>query len=256
MVNKVISIILALIIIGAIGTLGYVIANPKVGEGFTEFYVLGTEGMAEGYPEVMTVGEEGQVLLGIVNREHQSVSYEVKIVVAGTLNQEIGPIELADGGRWEDEVGFIAEEPGEQQKVEFRLYKTLMLGDSDETSFSLWIGEQYLSTRVANRGQSEASYRIDLEIEGSEEQETRIESAGPMVLASGEAWSKALDYSSPEAVTHKVRLSLYRDESQLATGHYVNKASQFDGKLIYRETYTIGSTLYLWVDVNESNTNN
>lgn len=37
-------------ILGAIGALGYVIATPKSGPGFTEFYILGLGGKAEKYP--------------------------------------------------------------------------------------------------------------------------------------------------------------------------------------------------------------
>jgi len=48
--DKALSVILVIAIIGAIGTLGYVIAKPKVGERFTEFYILGPNGKAEGYP--------------------------------------------------------------------------------------------------------------------------------------------------------------------------------------------------------------
>jgi len=42
-VDKILSIILIAAILGARGTLGYVIVTPKVGEKFTEFYVLGLE---------------------------------------------------------------------------------------------------------------------------------------------------------------------------------------------------------------------
>ena len=251
--NKVVSIILALAVLGTIGVLGYVISTPNTGEKFTEFYILGIEGRAEGYPETLTVEEEGKVLMGIVNQERTSVSYRVKILIAGLPNREIGPVELAHGEKWEEEVRFIVAESGEQQKVEFRLYKTILLGDSDETLFSFWIGQQYVDTRIVNNGTGETSYRIDLEIEEIEARETRTESIGPMILDSGEDWSQEYGFSSGEIGTHKVKFSLYSDKSQLATGHYVNKVSQFDGKIIYEETYTIDSTLYLWVDVNENN---
>ena len=45
-VDKILSIILIAAILGVVGTLGYAIAIPKVGERFTEFYVLGLEGKA------------------------------------------------------------------------------------------------------------------------------------------------------------------------------------------------------------------
>lgn len=49
-------------ILGAIGTLAYVIITPKAGERFTEFYILGLEGKADNYPDELTVGEEGRVI--------------------------------------------------------------------------------------------------------------------------------------------------------------------------------------------------
>jgi uncharacterized membrane protein len=71
--------------VGAIGTLGYVIATPRVGERFTEFYILGQGGRAEGYPRELAVGEEGRVILGITNREHESMGYEIEIKIGGIL---------------------------------------------------------------------------------------------------------------------------------------------------------------------------
>ena len=68
-VDKLLAIILIGAILAAIGTLGYVIATPKVGEKFTEFYILGLEGQAIEYPKEMKVGEQGRVLVGIINRE-------------------------------------------------------------------------------------------------------------------------------------------------------------------------------------------
>ncbi|MFC2002628.1 DUF1616 domain-containing protein [Chloroflexota bacterium] len=74
---KVLSIILIAAVLGAIGTLGYVIATPNPGETFTEFYILGMEGKAENYPKELVVGEEQTVIVGIINREHESVIYRL-----------------------------------------------------------------------------------------------------------------------------------------------------------------------------------
>ena len=40
--GKALSIVLVVSILGALGILGYIIAIPKVVEGFTEFYIPGT----------------------------------------------------------------------------------------------------------------------------------------------------------------------------------------------------------------------
>ncbi|MCL0103756.1 DUF1616 domain-containing protein [Dehalococcoidia bacterium] len=139
--DRALSIVLILAIVGAIGTLGYVIASPRVGERFTEFYILGLEGKAEGYPTELTVGEEGRVILGITNREHEIMGYEVKIKVDGVLQRRIGPVELEHEESWREQVGFVPQEPGEDQKVQFVLYKIRTLGTEDEPgpTLHLWI---------------------------------------------------------------------------------------------------------------------
>jgi len=121
--DKVLSIILALAILGALGTLGYVIASPKVGERFTEFYIEGLEGKAADYPEELVLGEEGKVIVGIINREHETVTYRVEVAIDGVKNNEMGSVALDHDGEWEEIVGFTPGRAGDNQKVEFLLYK-------------------------------------------------------------------------------------------------------------------------------------
>lgn len=77
-VDKVLTVALAASILAAVGTLGYVLMNPRPGEAFTEFYVLGPGGRVEGYPRNLTPGEEATVTVGIRNHEHREVSYVVE----------------------------------------------------------------------------------------------------------------------------------------------------------------------------------
>jgi uncharacterized membrane protein len=130
MPDKVLSVVLIVAIVGAIGTLGYVIATPKVGERFTEFYILGPNGKAEDYPTELKVGEEGWVIVGIVNHEQERANYKVevwidgekaKLRIEGEDKDEI-MVELENEGKWEQEVGFVPQKAG-RQKVEFVLYK-------------------------------------------------------------------------------------------------------------------------------------
>lgn len=122
-IDKVLSIILIAAILGAIGTLGYVIATPKVGEKFTEFYILGLEGKAIDYPRELKVGEEGRVIVGIINREHETVNYWVEVRIDGVRNNQVGPLELEHDEKWEGIVSFTPDRAGDSQKVEFLLYK-------------------------------------------------------------------------------------------------------------------------------------
>ena len=121
--DKVLSVCLVVAILVALGSLGYVIATPKEGERFTEFYILGVDGKAENYPRQVALGEPVELIIGIVNREHEVVSYRIDIVIDGIENKEITTKALAHEEKWEEAVSFLPLRSGEEQKVEFWLYK-------------------------------------------------------------------------------------------------------------------------------------
>lgn len=126
-----------LAILALVSALVYVVTVPETGDTFTEFYILGLEGKAENYPSQMALGEEGIVILGVVNREHEEVSYEVEMRVDGVTSERIGPRRLAHEERWEQQVRFVPTKVGEEQKVEFLLYE---LGqDKPCETLHLWI---------------------------------------------------------------------------------------------------------------------
>lgn len=122
--DKVLSVVLVVAILGALGTLGYVIAVPGVGERFTEFYILGMEGKAADYPRELKVGEEAEVIVGIVNHEYEMVSYRVEVKIGGVGNSEVEPVLLENEQEWEGAVSFVPDKAGDNQKVEFILYKS------------------------------------------------------------------------------------------------------------------------------------
>ena len=137
-IDKGLSIVLIVAILGAMGTLGYVLATPRVGEKFTEFYILGLEGEAENYPEEAVVGREQTVIVGIINREHESVSYRLQVRIDGVVNNELGPLVLGHDEKWEEVVGFTPHRAGDNQKVEFLLYR----GDESmlyQAPLHLWV---------------------------------------------------------------------------------------------------------------------
>jgi uncharacterized membrane protein len=136
--DKVLAAILVVAILGAVGTAGYLMVNPKVGQNFTEFYLLGQEGKLGGYPKQFAVGEAGKITVGIVNHEHQPFSYHVTALIGGEESDTIGPVLLQDGEKWEGEITFTPKVPGDNQKVEFLLFK----GNENQPSLDplrLWI---------------------------------------------------------------------------------------------------------------------
>lgn len=121
--NKVLSSIAGLLIVAAIGAIVYITQFPPVGERFTEFYILGLSGEAIEYPDKLKVGEEGKVMVGIVNHEHEVVSYRVELMINGVENSEVEAIVLEHDEMWEGEVSFTPFKTGNNQKVEFLLFK-------------------------------------------------------------------------------------------------------------------------------------
>lgn len=121
--DGVLSIILVVAILGALGAMGYVIATPKIGEKFTELYILGIENKATDYPRELKLGEEARVIIGIVNNEYETISYRVVARINGVECNEVGPVVLEHDEKWEGKIIFIPEVAGPNQKVEFFLYK-------------------------------------------------------------------------------------------------------------------------------------
>ena len=121
--DRVLTVVLALAILGALGTLGYSLANPAIVERFTEFYVLGASGEAKNYPEELVAGREAKQLVGIINREQETVTYRVEVIINDIKSNETGEITLEHNEKWEKTVSFTPHRPGNNQKVEFLLYK-------------------------------------------------------------------------------------------------------------------------------------
>ena len=121
--GKTLSIVILLAILGSITALFYLVAFPQSKEKFTEFYILGIEEKATNYPRQLVVGQEGRVIVGIVNREHETVSYVLEVIIDGIMSNEVGPITLEHGEKWERIVNFTPNRVGNNQKVGFLLYR-------------------------------------------------------------------------------------------------------------------------------------
>ena len=136
--DKVLSIVLVLAVLGALGVTGYVIATPKVAERYTQFYILGPEGKAASYPGELKVGKESRIMVCIVNHEYEAVNYRLEVRMDGVKNNEMEGFALEHEEKWEGEVSFTSEVVGDNQKVEFFLFR-----DSETQPYSgslhLWI---------------------------------------------------------------------------------------------------------------------
>jgi len=122
-IDKILSITLIAAILMTVGSLSYAIATPKTGEKFTEFYIVGTEGKAIDYLSELSVGEEGRVTVCITNREHETENYRVDVMMDNIRVYQVELLELKHDETVEEIVVLRPTKAGDNQKIEFLLYK-------------------------------------------------------------------------------------------------------------------------------------
>jgi uncharacterized membrane protein len=121
--DKILVTVLIAAMLGGIASLGLAIASPAGGRGFTEFYILGLDGKAGSYPNDLEIGEEGEVRIGLISRERETTSYQIRIEIDGTGQVASTTIVLAPDEQWEGVIGFTPQKIGDNQQVAFILYK-------------------------------------------------------------------------------------------------------------------------------------
>ena len=134
--DRILSIILVISVVAAIGTTAYVIAVPKEGEHFSEFYILGAEGKSADYPTSFALNTPQWVTVGVGNHEYRNVTYTVE---THAVNQSLDPatntstidrmrlldryqVTLAHNTTDEHRVTFTVTEPGYNQIQFLQIY--------------------------------------------------------------------------------------------------------------------------------------
>ena len=100
-------------VVGTMGTLGYLVASPKLGEKFTEFYLEGFGGRAIDYPKELKVGQQASIVAGIINHEQELMGYRIEITINDKSVNKVGPLELEHEAKWQDAVAFTPNKAGD-----------------------------------------------------------------------------------------------------------------------------------------------
>lgn len=120
--DKILTGVLILSIILAIGTMIYVIITPKIGEKFTEFYILGQDGKADKYPTSLESGANYNITVGIANHEYSPINYTLQIDLDKNILTSEDLI-LGHNETWERNVTFLPNKQGTDMKLQFLLFK-------------------------------------------------------------------------------------------------------------------------------------
>ncbi|MBK5191239.1 MAG: DUF1616 domain-containing protein, partial [Methanosarcinales archaeon] len=93
----------------------------------TAFYILDTEGTEENYPTDLYLGEPVEFLIGVENNEHEQVNYVLKIKLDDRLIAKKSK-QLEHGSKWARVISVTPDKLGDNQKLEFLLFKDSTLG--------------------------------------------------------------------------------------------------------------------------------
>jgi uncharacterized membrane protein len=121
--SRALSIFLSVAIVVTLGLIIYIEVTPQKVNKFTEFYILNTDGKAGDYPKQVVAGNPVDILLGVVNHEYQAADYKVEIKMDSTEVSEVNIGTLSYQQKWEEKVSFVPQVVGDNQTVDFVLYK-------------------------------------------------------------------------------------------------------------------------------------
>jgi uncharacterized membrane protein len=114
-IDGVLTVILILVIVAAIGMAYFALAAPKIGEKFTEFYVLDPVSKIDSYQTDLKINSLVTYPIGIINHEY-----------AYTNDQNVldsKELSLNHGDAWKDDMVFVPENEGTNMRLEFWLFK-------------------------------------------------------------------------------------------------------------------------------------
>ncbi len=120
-IQKIKSIALALAVLGTVGFLGFMLANPRIGEGYTEFYVLSSASNID-VPMEATAGNNIQLKPVIISHEIAPVNYRLAVVLNGVVVKTFDDINLTP--EQTREIPVTLNMPGAgKNEVELTLYR-------------------------------------------------------------------------------------------------------------------------------------
>ncbi len=136
--DKLLVVLLVGAVVVTVGTVVYAVSTPRAAEKFTEFYILGPGGKAQDYPREVILGLSTNVTVGVINHEMQTVNYHIDVDIDGQNVVRIGNLTLQQEQKWEQLVSFNATKAGDNQSVQFQLFR-----DDNQTApyrtLQLWL---------------------------------------------------------------------------------------------------------------------
>ncbi len=159
-VDVLLSIVLAVSVLLAFGSVAFAVASPPDGEQYSEFYLLtespSGELVADGYPTTLVAGEPEPITVGIENEEGTTTEYTVVVElqeveirddnrVRVVDRERVDTLEatVEDGDSWQTEHDLVATLTGTELRVSYLLYTdappAVPSTETADQSLHLWV---------------------------------------------------------------------------------------------------------------------
>jgi uncharacterized membrane protein len=158
--DSLLTIVLALSVLLAFGSVAYAVASPPDGEQYSEFYLLTEDSdgelTADGYPTELVAGEPEPIVVGIENYEGTSTEYTVVVEIHEVEFLEDNRVRVVDrervdtlettidaGETWRTEHDLMSTMTGADLRVTYLLYvdepPAEPATDTADQSLHLWV---------------------------------------------------------------------------------------------------------------------
>ena len=159
-VDALLTVVLAISVLVAFGSVAVAVAEPPDGEQYSEFYLLteDTSGelVADGYPTTLVADEPEPVVVGVENYEGATTEYTVVVELQAVEIRDDNTVDvvdrerietfeptLDDGEQWQTEHDLVATMTGEELRLSYLLYTdeppATASTETADQSLHLWV---------------------------------------------------------------------------------------------------------------------
>jgi uncharacterized membrane protein len=134
--KNIIYAVLIVVVLGSLVTV-YALSSLSARPNYTEFYLLSAQGTTTNYPRTLHLGESVTIDAVLVNHQPTTLDYNINITINGQEVAIYKEIHLMSNDKWQKELSFIPQSIGDNQKVEFTLFKSE--NTTPEDNLYIWI---------------------------------------------------------------------------------------------------------------------
>jgi uncharacterized membrane protein len=124
--DRLLGILLVVSLLVSVSVLVYAVITPAQSDTYTEFYILNSNGNAGDYPTQFSLANATLIIVGVVNHEGRTVTYDLVITQnessqLTTLHSE--QLTVSDNGQWEKTIPLRPDAAGSNIEFKFLLYE-------------------------------------------------------------------------------------------------------------------------------------